>query len=61
MGLFKKKKDVNIGVSCDVQNCIYNDKNFHCMADKITVGPMNAVNTRDTICATFEQRKDSLT
>ncbi|MDP4153342.1 MAG: DUF1540 domain-containing protein [Bacillota bacterium] len=51
-----KSRKPNSGVSCDVNSCIYNDKDFHCTASKITVGPEDAETVRDTVCATFEQK-----
>ena len=48
-----KKK--NKGVVCDVKNCIYNDNNSHCTAEKIAVGPTYATSCSDTVCATFRQ------
>ena len=49
-------KNKNKGVVCDVKNCMYNDKNSHCTAEKIAVGPTYATSCSDTVCATFRQR-----
>ena len=48
----KKLKNVN----CDVKNCMYNDLNGRCTAEKIAVGPTYATSCTDTVCATFRQR-----
>ena len=40
-------------VACSVNNCAYNDKDCHCTAEKISVGPSYAKSCTDTVCATF--------
>lgn len=50
-----ESKKKNKGVVCDVKNCMYNDKNSHCTAEKIAVGPTYATSCSDTVCATFRQ------
>lgn len=44
------------GISCDVRNCTYHDGDHYCTAEKIYVGPSNAVKSADTICATFKAK-----
>lgn len=44
-------------IKCDVTNCIYNEGNGCCSAGEIKVGPSNAKNSSDTLCATFECSK----
>jgi len=44
------------GISCDVKNCAYHDGDSYCTADKISVGPQNAVSCTDTVCATFKPK-----
>ena len=41
-------------VRCDVVNCKHNDKQNHCTARNIRVGPRFANCCSDTICDTFE-------
>ena len=43
----------NRGVACNVCNCVYNDGERHCTAEKISVGPSYAKSCADTVCATF--------
>lgn len=45
-------------IKCDVTNCIYNEGNGCCSAGKIEVGPSNAANSSETLCATFECSKN---
>ncbi len=48
---------VNSGVHCEVANCHFHDKEDHCTASKINVGPGYAFSSADTICATFKPNK----
>ena len=45
------------GVMCDVRNCVYNDGKSDCMAEKICVGPSEAMTSTSTLCATFKARE----
>ena len=47
----------NHGVSCDVTNCVYHDKQQRCLAGEILVGPQYACTSSDTVCATFKPEK----
>ena len=49
----KKPKAIQ-GIVCSVVHCAYNDKNGHCVAKQIEVGPMKATNCTETVCATFK-------
>ena len=40
-------------ITCDAQNCHYNDGNDHCTAAAIKVGTHQACCCDDTRCATF--------
>lgn len=51
-------KNVNKGISCDVNNCYYHDGECYCTAERITVGPSNAATSADTLCATFKQKEE---
>ena len=55
---FESKKNVNKGISCDVNNCYYHDGNCYCTAEKINVGPNSAVSSADTLCATFKNKQE---
>lgn len=44
------------GIVCDVKNCVYNESDRKCCAQKIEVGPNFAVSSADTICATFKSK-----
>lgn len=52
------KKNVNKGISCDVNNCYYHDGRCYCTAERITVGPSNAASSADTLCATFKNKDE---
>lgn len=41
------------GIKCSVENCAYNDGKNHCTANQVSVGPMNATSSTETVCATF--------
>ncbi len=43
-------------VVCDVVNCVYHDGACHCTAKQIEIGPIQATNCTDTVCATFKPR-----
>lgn len=45
-------------IKCDVANCVYNEGNGRCSAGEIKVGPSNAQNSTETLCATFECGKN---
>ena len=40
-------------VKCDAHNCAYNDGKNHCTANQVSVGPMSATSSTETVCATF--------
>jgi len=52
----KKNRKRNKGIVCGVKNCVYNDGDGRCAADKIAVGPSYATSCTDTVCATFRQK-----
>ncbi len=45
------------GIKCNVQNCHYHDKETCCTAKEISVGPVNASCSGDTLCATFKPKE----
>ena len=51
---FSSKDNLN-GISCDVCNCVYNKNTKQCHATSIEIGPQYAVNSADTVCATFKK------
>ena len=44
------------GIHCNVHNCVYNDKGCDCHAPEIKVGPSEAKNSAETVCATFKPK-----
>lgn len=52
----RQGKKKNKGIICGVRNCVYNDGDGKCSAEKIAVGPSYATSCTDTVCATFRQR-----
>jgi len=46
------------GITCSVRNCVYNDGQCYCTAERINVGPCTACSCGDTVCATFENRHE---
>ena len=42
------------GIICNVVHCAYNNKDGHCCAKQIEVGPLNATSCTQTVCATFK-------
>ena len=44
------------GITCSVRNCVHNDGQCYCTAERISVGPCTANTCGDTVCATFEHR-----
>ena len=54
-GLFAVRDESDSRILCDVTNCVYNDDNKRCTADRIKVGPQYASSSADTICVTFKQ------
>lgn len=46
----------NVGVCCEVKNCVYHDGTKNCKADTIHVGPQFAVSGHDTACGTFRAK-----
>lgn len=44
------------GISCTAKNCVYHDGDSYCTAKRISVGPMSAVCSSDTVCSTFKPR-----
>lgn len=49
---------VNKCISCDVKNCYYHDNSNYCTAEQINVGPVSAVSSAETICATFKPKDE---
>lgn len=43
-------------ISCNVDSCVYHTKEDICSAPEIKVGPENAVNKGDTLCATYRHK-----
>ncbi len=41
-------------VFCDVKNCVHHNGKNICTAQKINVGPVHAISSTDTACATFK-------
>ena len=41
-------------VVCSVTHCAHNDKDGHCTAKQIEVGPIQATSCTETVCATFK-------
>ena len=48
---------VNKGITCDVRNCVYHDRENCCMAGHIAVGPSYALSSSETVCATFKPKE----
>lgn len=46
------------GINCDVKNCVYNENGCACHAPRISVGPAEAKNSAETVCATFKPKCD---
>ena len=46
------------GISCDVKNCQYHEKENCCTAGEIAVGPSYAHSSSETVCATFKPREE---
>ncbi len=44
------------GIKCNVQNCYYHDQETCCTAKEISVGPREAENSGETLCATFKPK-----
>ncbi|MEA4832051.1 MAG: DUF1540 domain-containing protein [Oscillospiraceae bacterium] len=44
------------GISCDVNNCSYNEDGCYCTAEKINVGPYSAQCSTETVCSTFKPK-----
>ncbi|MBQ2765762.1 MAG: DUF1540 domain-containing protein [Clostridia bacterium] len=44
------------GITCDAKNCVYHDGDNFCTAERVTIGRINAINSSETRCATFELR-----
>lgn len=44
------------GISCDVENCTFNDGECRCHATCISVGPCTANCSSETVCATFKPK-----
>lgn len=42
------------GISCEVKNCVFHDKDNNCLAGNIKVGSPNAIHESETKCKTFE-------
>ncbi|MCR5208341.1 MAG: DUF1540 domain-containing protein [Eubacterium sp.] len=42
------------GITCEVKNCVFHDKNDCCLAGNIEVGNPNATDESETKCKTFE-------
>jgi hypothetical protein len=49
----KKYSEIK-GITCEVENCIYQDINGNCNAGHIKVGNPNAQKRSETKCETFE-------
>ena len=45
----------NIGIKCDVENCLYHTTENHCRKDKVNIGNRNAVCEEETVCSSFEK------
>lgn len=43
---------LNLSIKCAAHNCIYNEDNA-CHADHVDISGITAVNSDDTVCATF--------
>lgn len=44
------------GIKCDAHNCVYNSRGCDCHAPEIAVGPRDAKNSNETVCATFKPK-----
>ncbi|MBQ9518229.1 MAG: DUF1540 domain-containing protein [Eubacterium sp.] len=42
------------GISCEVKNCVFHNKNNNCTANRIKVGNPQATHESETKCETFE-------
>ena len=51
-------KDVIKRITCDVKNCEYHDGENKCTAGHITVGPVSAQTSGETLCATFKTKTE---
>lgn len=49
----KSDKPLN-GVICSVSSCYHNSQNDTCTALQIEIGPKNAANCTETVCATYK-------
>ena len=45
------------GIKCGVKNCMYHDGETFCTAKSIAVGPHFATSSADTVCVTFQAKK----
>lgn len=53
----KEIKEIK-GISCEVRNCVFHDKDNNCLAGSIKVGNPNAISENETKCETFECSDD---
>ena len=53
-----KGKEIR-GITCDVKNCMYHEKENCCMAGTIAVGPSYAASSSETVCATFKPKQET--
>ena len=44
----------NNKIVCEVESCIYHDKNLNCTAQQIKVGPTGADCCSETACETYK-------
>lgn len=49
----KEKKNK---IVCDVKNCVYHTGECSCKAEVVSVGPVYAGSSTDTLCATFKPK-----
>ncbi len=54
----EQKCKCNKGVNCAVHTCCYHDGKCGCTAKTVSIGPSNAIECRETVCATFKKRED---
>ncbi len=55
----KKQNKPIKNVACDVISCAYHDGISSCTAKQISIGPFEAQNCYDTVCATYKPRQQT--
>ena len=53
---FTSVQGQNGRIACNVESCVYHSDDNHCTASGITVGPENARQETETLCATYRHK-----